>query len=174
MSLSGILRITACLALAVPAAAFAQEEAAAPAAVLNSGDTAWMLVSCALVLLMLPGLAMFYGGLTRTRNVLGTMMHSFAAMGIMGVQWVIFGFALAFGASTIIPGVLGWSSDYFLLGGVDPGTIWDGTNIPTYLFAMFQGMFAIITPALIAGAIAERVKFGAYCLLILALGFRGV
>ena len=171
MSLSGIFRITACLVLAVPGVAFAQEEAAAPAAVLNSGDTAWMLVSCALVLLMLPGLAMFYGGLTRTRNVLGTMMHSFAAMGIMGVQWVVFGFALAFGASTIIPGVLGWSTDYFLLGGVDPGTLWDGTNIPTYLFAMFQGMFAIITPALIAGAIAERVKFGAYCLLILLWGF---
>ena len=96
MSLSGILRITACWRLPFPARPSRRKEAAAPAAVLNSGDTAWMLVSCALVLLMLPGLAMFYGGLTRTRNVLGTMMHSFAAMGIMGVQWVIFGFALAF------------------------------------------------------------------------------
>ena len=171
MSLSGILRITASLALCIPGLVLAQEDAAPPAAVLNTGDTAWMLVSCALVLLMLPGLAMFYGGLTRTRNVLGTMMHSFAAMGIMGVQWVVFGFALAYGTSAIIPGVLGWDSDYFLLNGVLPSTLWDGTNVPIYLFAMFQGMFAIITPALIAGAIAERVKFGAYCLLILLWGF---
>lgn len=127
----------------------------------DTGTTAWMLTSTTLVLLMIPGLAMFYGGLVRTKNVIGTMMHSFAAMSIIGVLWPIIGYALAFGES--INGVIGWSSDKALLSGIDQ-SIMDG--IPEYVFCMFQGKFAIITPALIAGAFAERVQFRGYCVFI--------
>ncbi len=178
MFVSGVIRILGSLAFFIPYQVLAIEKEpagdvlrqAAPA-VLDTGNTAWMLVSCALVLLMVPGLAMFYGGLTRTRNVLGTMMHSFAAMGIFGVQWVIVGFALAFGTSALIPGILGWSTDFLFLQGVKPDDLWKDTGVPTYLFAMFQGKFAIITPALIAGAFAERVRFKSYCIFILLWGF---
>jgi ammonium transporter, Amt family len=128
----------------------------------DSGTTAWMLTSTALVLLMVPGLAMFYGGLVRTKNVLGTMMHSFVAIAIIGVLWVICGYALAFGKN-ILGGFIGWNSDYFLLKGIDD-TITNG--VPEYVLAMFQGKFAIITPALISGALAERVYFRSYCLFI--------
>ena len=128
----------------------------------DTGTTAWMLTSTALVLLMIPGLAMFYGGLVRTKNVLGTMMHSFAAMAIIGVLWTVCGYAMAFGDS--IGGVVGWDSAKFMLSGIDQ-VIMDG-GIPEYVFAMFQGKFAIITPALIAGAFAERVQFRGYCVFI--------
>lgn len=135
---------------------------AAPAQpAVDTGTTAWMLTSTTLVLLMIPGLAMFYGGLVRTKNVLGTMMHSFAAMSIIGVLWPIAGYALSFGES--LNGVIGWSGDKFLLRGIDEA-IMDG--IPEYVFCMFQGKFAIITPALIAGAFAERVQFRGYCVFI--------
>ena len=127
----------------------------------DTGTTAWMLTSTTLVLLMIPGLAMFYGGLVRTKNVIGTMMHSFAAMAIIGVLWPIVGYALAFGES--LNGFIGWSSDKALLSGIDQN-IMDG--IPEYVFCMFQGKFAIITPALIAGAFAERVQFRGYCVFI--------
>ncbi|HEX5171177.1 MAG TPA: ammonium transporter [Cyclobacteriaceae bacterium] len=130
---------------------------------IDSGATAWMLTSTALVLLMVPGLAMFYGGLVRTKNVLGTMMHSFAAMGIMTVLWVICGYSMAFG-SNVLGGWFGWSSDYFLLRGIDENIMSGG--IPEYVFSMFQAKFAIITPALIAGAFAERVSFKGYCFFI--------
>ncbi len=128
----------------------------------DSGTTAWMLISTALVLFMIPGLAMFYGGLVRTKNVLGTMMHSFAAMAIIGVLWVICGYSLTFG-SNILGGFVGWNSDYFFLKGIDD-MITDG--VPEYVLAMFQGKFAIITPALISGALAERVYFRGYCFFI--------
>src|SRR5687767_15515631 len=85
---------------------------------IDTGAAAWMLTSAALVLLMIPGLAMFYGGLVRTKNVLGTMMHSFAAMGIMTVLWVICGYSMAFGPN-VLGGWIGWSWDYFLLSGID-------------------------------------------------------
>lgn len=134
---------------------------------IDSGATAWMLTSAALVLLMIPGLAMFYGGLVRTKNVLGTMMHSFAAMGIMTVLWVICGYSMAFGPN-VLGGWFGWSSDYFMLSGIDE-TIMDA-GIPEYVFSMFQAKFAIITPALIAGAFAERVSFKAYCFFIALWG----
>ncbi len=130
---------------------------------IDTGTTAWMLTSTALVLLMVPGLAMFYGGLVRTKNVLGTMMHSFAAMAIVGVIWMVCGYSMCFG-SNVLGGWFGWNSDYFLLKGIDE-TIMDA-GIPEYVFAMFQGKFAIITPALIAGAFAERVKFRGYCIFI--------
>jgi Amt family ammonium transporter len=144
--------------------AWAQEPAAVPAPVptIDTGVTAWMLVSTALVLLMVPGLALFYGGLVRTKNVLGTMMHSFAAMAIVGVLWMLVGYALCFGTS--IGGVIGWDWAKFMLSGIDESIRTD--NIPEYVFAMFQGKFAIITPALIAGAFAERVRFRGYCVFI--------
>ena len=133
----------------------------------DSGATAWMLTSTALVLLMVPGLAMFYGGLVRTKNVLGTMMHSFAAMGIMTVLWITCGYSMAFG-SNILGGWFGWSSDYFLLRGIDTNII--SAGVPEYVFSMFQAKFAIIAPALIAGAFAERVSFKGYCLFIALWG----
>jgi len=135
---------------------------AAAASPVDSGSTAWMLTSTALVLLMIPGLAMFYGGLVRTKNVIGTMMHSFAAMGVIAVLWIVVGYAMSFGKG-ILGGWFGWNSDYFLLNGIDE-TVTNG--VPDLVFAMFQGKFAIITPALIAGAFAERVKFKGFLVFI--------
>jgi Amt family ammonium transporter len=143
----------------VSATAYA-DEAAAPT--IDTGTTAWMLVSTALVLLMVPGLGMFYGGLVRTKNVLGTMMHSFSAMAIIGVIWVVLGYSMAFGTSY---GFCGWNPDYVMLRGIDE-SIMSAYSIPEYVFVMFQGKFAIITPALIAGAFAERVRFAGYCVFI--------
>ena len=130
---------------------------------IDSGVTSWMLVSTALVLLMLPGLAMFYGGLVRTKNVLGTMMHTFVAMAIIGVLWTIFGYAFTFGDQQILGGLIGWNPDYFFLMGIDDAV---SGGVPEYVLAMFQGKFAIITPALISGALAERIYFRGYCLFI--------
>jgi Amt family ammonium transporter len=139
--------------------------AASTAPTLNTGDTAWMLMSTGLVLLMVPGLALFYGGMVRRKNILGTMMHSMVALSLIGIQWVLFGYALAFGDSN--GGWLGWSEKYLGLNGVMPNDLFPGTKIPVFVHCMYQGMFAIITPALISGAIAERVRFGPYCLFIL-------
>ena len=129
---------------------------------IDTGTTSWMLVSTALVLLMVPGLAMFYGGLVRTKNVIGTMMHSFVAMAVIGVLWVVCGYALTFGKN-IMGGFIGWNSDYFFLKGIDDSIT---GGIPEYILAMFQGKFAIITPALISGALAERVYFRGYTFFI--------
>ncbi len=129
--------------------------------VLNSGDTAWMLVSTAMVLFMIPGLAMFYGGLTRAKNMLGTMMQSFITMGVITLQWVVIGYSLAFGDGNAFLG----GSTLAFLGGIRPDTLHG--SIPAYLFIAFQGAFACITPALISGAIAERIKFGAYIVFII-------
>jgi ammonium transporter, Amt family len=129
----------------------------------DTGATAWMLTSTALVLLMVPGLAMFYGGLVRTKNVLGTMMHSFAAMAIIGVLWVVVGYAMAFGTN-VAGGWAGWDPGLLFLRKID-GSVTSG-GIPELVFAMFQGKFAIITPALIAGAFAERVRFRGYAVFI--------
>ena len=135
---------------------------AAEYATVDSGTTAWMLTSTALVLLMVPGLAMFYGGLVRTKNVLGTMMHSFVAIALIGVLWAVCGYSLAFGKS-ILGGFIGWNNDFFFLNGID-NTITN--HVPEYILAMFQGKFAIITPALISGALAERVYFRGYIMFI--------
>lgn len=129
---------------------------------IDTGTTCWMLTSTALVLLMVPGLAMFYGGLVRTKNVLGTMMHSFVAMAVIGVLWVVCGYSLTFGKS-ILGGFWGWNWDYVLLQGIDESIV---NGVPEYVLAMFQGKFAIITPALISGAIAERVYFKGYTFFI--------
>lgn len=131
---------------------------------IDSGDTAWMLVSCALVLLMTPGLALFYAGMVRSKNTLSSLMHSFIAMGLMTVQWIVIGYSLSFGSD--IGGFIG-GLDYLFLGGV--GMEASG-SIPHIVFIMFQGMFAIITPALISGAIAERMKFSTYCVFIVLWG----
>ncbi|MFO0936494.1 MAG: ammonium transporter [Gemmataceae bacterium] len=176
-------------------------------------DVTWVLVSTGLVMFMMPGLALFYGGMARRKNVLGTMMHTMIALGLVGVQWVCFGYSLSFGTSAktfemesmgISKGsLIGYSPELLFLGSdaavgstqddelkamkIDPAKATDeqkktakdkadekskfktfpNTNIPLYLHAMFQGMFAIITVALISGAFAERVKFGAYCLFAL-------
>ncbi|WP_145019727.1 ammonium transporter [Geobacter argillaceus] len=169
-------------AVPVPAAApaAAPAEAAKPKnvdPVLNTGDTAWMLVSSALVLLMIPGLALFYGGMVRQKNVLSTMMHSFVAMGIVGVQWAVIGYSLAFGPD-VSGGLIGNFSKAMLSGlisfkaGVPIYALFQNVPtepgaIPEYVFAMYQCMFAMITVALISGALAERVKFSAYCLFVL-------
>lgn len=148
------------LILLSPNFAFSQDNT------IDTGATAWMLTSTALVLLMVPGLAMFYGGLVRTKNVLGTMMHSFAAMGIMTLLWVICGYSMAFGPN-VLGGWFGWNADNFLLRGLDESV---SNGIPEYVFSMFQAKFAIITPALIAGAFAERVSFKGYCIFIALWG----
>jgi Amt family ammonium transporter len=131
---------------------------------INAGDTAWLLMATALVMVMLPGLALFYGGLVRRKNVLSTIMHSFFGLALVSVVWVLIGFTLAFG-----PDVNGWG----LIGGLDfigfnnvgltPNPAYAAT-IPFVLFASFQLMFAAITPALITGAFAERKRFGAFVL----------
>ncbi len=139
------------------------------------GDTAWMLVSSALVLFMVPGLALFYGGMVRRKNILATMMQSYAALAVVGLFWVVAGYALAFGPSQITlsifgvenGGVVGWSWDLFCLQGVKTDDYLAGYNIPIYVHVMFQGMFAIITPALISGAIAERIRFWPFTLFML-------
>jgi len=134
---------------------------------IDSGATAWMITSTALVLLMVPGLAMFYGGLVRSKNVLGTMMHSFVAMGVMSILWVAVSYSMAFGKN-ILGGWFGWNNDFLFLQGIDESILPSG--VPELVFVMFQGKFAIITPALIAGAIAERVSFKGYILFIAIWG----
>jgi Amt family ammonium transporter len=119
-----------------------------------------MLTSSALVLLMVPGLALFYGGMVRRKNVLTTMMMSFVAMAVIGVQWVLIGYALAFGTSK--GGLIGWDASLLGLSGIDMAKPYSDKGIPELVFVMFQGKFAIITPALISGAVAERMRFRTY------------
>jgi len=137
----------------------------------SRGDTAWMIVASALVMLMTPGLAFFYGGLVRSKNVLNTLMMSFAALGIISVQWMLWGYSVAFGPTPvngplhlIIASPLSWMG---LRAGAGPTPVSNAATVPGAIFMLFQMTFAIITPALISGAIAERMKFGAYCLFIL-------
>ncbi|HBD10287.1 MAG TPA: ammonia channel protein, partial [Syntrophobacteraceae bacterium] len=142
---------------AAPAAA-----AAAPAAApkVDTGDTAWLLMSSALVMLMTPGLALFYAGMVRRKNVLGTIMHSFIALGVVTMQWVLFGYSLAFGPDIgHFIGSLAWVG---LKGvGLEPNADYAAT-VPHQAFMIFQMMFAVITPALITGTFAERFKFSTY------------
>jgi Amt family ammonium transporter len=131
---------------------------------INTGDTAWLLVSTALVMLMTPGLALFYGGMVQRKNVLSSFMHCFFALGIVTLQWAVIGYSLAFGKSH--GGLIG-GLDYVFMHGVGMEPKDAGSTVPHILFMMYQGMFAIITPALIAGAFAERLKFSAYCVFTL-------
>ncbi len=129
-----------------------------------AADTAWVLISSALVLFMLPGLALFYGGMVRRKNVLSSMMHSFVAIGVIAIEWVIIGYSLAFGTGNWFIG----GFEHIFLRGIDLYST-SGT-IPTYTFIVFQGMFAIITPALISGAIVGRIKFKSYIAFIALWG----
>jgi ammonium transporter, Amt family len=131
---------------------------------MNAADNAWVMASAALVLLMTPGLAMFYGGLTRAKNVLSTIMHSFFLMGLATFIWFVYGFSLVFGPDAL-GGFLG-GLDHFLLKGIG-GDLWPGQTIPATSFMIFQCMFAVITPALISGAFAERMKFSAFVLFMI-------
>ena len=141
------------------------EQTAAAAPSINSGDNAWMLASSALVLMMTaPGLILFYGGLVRRKNVLATMMHSLVLMAVMSVLWVVYGYSMAFSEGSPFFGGLSY---FFLKGvGTTPNTDYAAT-IPHQTFMLFQMMFVIITPALISGAVAERMKFSAYLLFMI-------
>jgi len=129
--------------------------------VLNSGDTAWMLISTGLVVLMIPGLALFYGGMVRVKSVLNMMMMSFGALAIVFVLWIAYGFSMAFGDSVDGRGLVGDIGQFAFLSGLDNSTALIGT-IPAGVFIAFQGIFAAITVALISGSIADRAKFGAW------------
>ncbi|MCG8294362.1 ammonium transporter [Pseudomonas entomophila] len=165
MTLRKIAGLGALLSLVMPGLALA-EETAAP--VLNSGDTAWMLTSTALVLFMtIPGLALFYGGMVRSKNVLSVMMQCFAITGLISILWVIYGYSLAFDTAGMEKGVLNFNSfiggfSKAFLSGVTPSGLTSATALfPEAVFITFQMTFAIITPALIVGAFAERMKFSA-------------
>ena len=140
---------------------------------INTGNTAWLLLSSALVLLMTPGLALFYGGLNRSKGVLNMMMMSFSCIGLISVLWVLYGFTLAFGVngSDGLNSVIG-NFDYFGTGtsGITEEWLFFGANtgIPTYAFMGFQMMFAIITVALISGAVSDRMKFAGWVVFALA------
>ncbi len=133
---------------------------------INTGDTAWLLTSAALVLIMTPGLAFFYGGMVKKKNVISTMLQSFICMVIVSLIWVIFGFSLAFG-NNMLGGFLGNPMTFFLMNGVLDGKPWVAApTVPLVVFAFFQLKFAIISPALVTGAISERVRFTSYLLFI--------
>ena len=165
MTLRKFAGLGALLSLAMPGLAMA-DEAAAP--VLNSGDTAWMLISSALVLMMtIPGLALFYGGMVRAKNVLSIMMQCFAITALISILWVVYGYSLAFDTVGMEKGVINFAS---FVGGFDKACLSGLTStgltsaaalFPESVFVMFQMTFAIITPALIVGAFAERMKFSA-------------
>lgn len=176
MSLKKVVFVTTIALLSIfgwPMSHASAEVAAEGTNLINSGDTAWMLISSALVLLMTPGLAFFYGGLVRSRNVLNTMMMSIVAMGVIGVTWCLWGYALAFNVHGIdanhpfgrgIEAFIG-GLDWTFLTGVDaykPDPIGYAATIPHTVFMVYQMMFAIITPAIISGAIVERISFKAY------------
>src|SRR5438093_8602498 len=134
-----------------------------PVPKISAGDTAWMLASAALVMFMTPGLAFFYGGLVRAKNVLGTVMQSFVALGLVTVLWALIGYTLAFGPDK--GGLIGGLRFAGLAGvGAEPSIY--APTVPATTYMVFQLMFAIITPALIAGAFAERMKFSGYLLFI--------
>ena len=139
---------------------------AADAPKLDTGDTAWMLTSTALVLMMtIPGLGLFYGGMVHRKNVLSTMIKSFVAAGVVSILWVTVGYSLAFGTS--IGGFIGNPLDHLFFRGMNSGAPWSlAPTIPLLLFALFQLMFAIITPSLVVGAVAERTRFSSYILFI--------
>ncbi|MEK6719774.1 MAG: ammonium transporter [Chloroflexota bacterium] len=136
--------------------------AAGEPGVIDSGNTAWLIVATAMVMVMLPGLALFYGGLVRRKNVLSTIMHSFFGLALVSIVWVVVGFSIAFGPDVTGLGLFGGLDHLFFSGvGLEPAA---GSTIPFVLFATFQLMFAAITPALITGAFAERKRFGAFVL----------
>ncbi len=150
-------------AVSVLGAVFKAQPQAITGGPVNSGDVAWMLTATGLVLLMTPGLSFFYGGMVRTKNVVSTMLQSFVTMGVISILWIAFGFSLAFGNSW--HGIIGDPRTFFMFTRVGSSTHPDlAPTIPLVLFALFQLKFAIITPALITGSFAERVRFTSYLL----------
>lgn len=137
---------------------------AADAPTLSSANTGFMLICSALVMLMTPGLAFFYGGMVRVKSTLNMLMMSFISLGIVTILWVLYGFSMAFGTDS--GSLIGWNSDWVGLSNIGLTQLWDGYTIPIFVFLVFQLMFAIITPALISGALADRVKFTAWALFI--------
>ncbi|MFG3172197.1 ammonium transporter [Streptomyces sp. NPDC048200] len=137
---------------------------AAEAPKLSAANTGFMLICSALVLIMTPGLAFFYGGMVRVKSTLNMLMMSFISMGIVTILWVLYGFSLAFGTDK--GSFIGWTSDWVGLSNIGLTELWPGYTIPVFVFMVFQLMFAIITPALISGALADRVKFTAWSLFI--------
>src|SRR5690606_34500261 len=157
----GALTLAAILALIAPST----EVTTVAESTIDTGDTAWLLMSAALVLLMTPGLAFFYGGMVRKKNVISTMLQSFVCMGLITIIWIVFGFSLAFGED--VGGIIGNPSTFYMMKGMLGNDVWPALpTIPIALFAMFQLKFAVITPALITGAFAERIKFNSYLIFI--------
>src|SRR5471030_2935287 len=157
----GVLIFIVILALIFPSV----KTVTIPGNKIDSGDTAWILTATALVLIMTPGLAFFYGGMVTKKNVLSTMMQSFVCMGVITIIWVIFGFSLAFGDS--IGGIIGDPRTFFMMKGMLGNATWKlAPTVPLVLFAMFQLKFAVITPALITGAFAERIRFNSYLIFL--------
>jgi len=157
----GVLLVVLILALIAPTT----DVSIMPDATIDTGDTAWLLMSAALVLLMTPGLAFFYGGMVRKKNVISTMLQSFVSMCLITILWVVFGFSLAFGND--IGGIIGNPSTFFMMKGMLGNNVWPTMpTVPIALFAMFQLKFAVITPALITGAFAERIRFNSYLIFI--------
>lgn len=155
-----LLTFTFIMTMPVLALAAESEEAAGT---INSGDTAFVLFAAAVVMLMTPGLALFYGGMSRKKNVLSTIMYSFIALGVVSIQWALFGYSLSFGPS--VNQLIGNLDFAFLNGvGLEPT---EGSTIPHQAFMAFQMMFAVLTPALISGGVAERMRFPAYLLFIM-------
>ncbi len=162
-----VLPFVLLLAIALGAMFISPEADFAPAADAgySTADIAWVLVSTALVFLMTPGLAFFYGGMVHRKNVISTMIKSVVAAGVVGVLWIAVGFSLSFGDS--IGGFIGNPTTYLFFKGVKAGAPWPlATTIPLTLFALFQLMFAVITPGLVVGAVAERIRFTAYIVFI--------
>ncbi|RXS81768.1 ammonium transporter [Streptomyces sp. TM32] len=137
---------------------------AADKVTLSPANTGFMLICSALVMIMTPGLAFFYGGMVRVKSVLNMLMMSFISLGIVTILWVLYGFGLAFGTDS--GGFIGWDGNFAGLSGIGLTQLWGVSTIPIYVFAVFQLMFAVITPALISGALADRVKFTAWALFI--------
>ena len=159
------LLLIAIVILSVFVPSVLKNEAGAPASNIDNADTAWMLTAAALVLIMTPGLAFFYGGMVSKKNVISTMLQSFISMAVITVLWVMIGFSLAFGDS--VGGIIGNPGTFFMMKGLLNGKPWIlAPTIPLMLFAFYQLKFAIITPALITGAFAERIKFTSYILFI--------
>jgi len=157
-ALAGVLAIGTTL----PVQAAEEAAKASPLSKIDSGDVAWMLVASALVMLMTPGLAFFYGGLVRRKNILSVVMQCFMILCLVSLQWIFCGYSLSFGPD--IGGVIGGVDWVGLKGvGMEPNAAY-APHIPHRLFAIYQMMFAVITPALICGAFAERMRFSAFCL----------
>ncbi|HYH55680.1 MAG TPA: ammonia channel protein, partial [Anseongella sp.] len=153
-----LLALVSLIAIFVPAEGVNLEQEG-----ISGPDVAWILVAATLVFLMTPGLSFFYGGMVNRKNVISTLLQSFIATGLISVVWVVVGFSLAFGES--VNGLFGNPASFFFFQNVASGEPWSlAPTIPLLLFALFQMKFAVITPALVVGAVAERIRFTAYVL----------